>query len=738
MIARFVKVAVFSIVLPLTAFSQSSIDQRVDSLLRLMTLEEKVGQLNQYSGREVTGPVSEKKTNLLNDIRSGWVGSMLNVKGVKDTREIQAVALQSRLKIPLLFSLDVIHGYKTVFPIPLAEASSWDMEIIRQSAHIAAKEAAAAGQHWTFAPMVDIARDPRWGRVMEGAGEDTYLGSLIAAARVKGFQGERLGATDAVMACAKHFAAYGAAQAGRDYNAVDMSDQQLWQTYLPPFRAAADAGVATFMNSFNTLNGIPATGNHYLQRDILKGKWNYKGFVVSDWASVGEMVTHGFAKDEEDAAKKALLAGSDMDMEARAYRSHLVSLVKKGEVSESLVDDAVRRILYKKFELGLFEDPYKFSDAEREKRVLNDPAHRTIARDVARRSVVLLKNEQSVLPLDGLIKTIALLGPLANAKRDLDGSWTVQPDTTLTVSLLEGLKARAGKTKIIYAKGCEVSSDSRQDFAEAIAAAKKSDMVVMALGETWDMSGEAKSRTDLSLPGRQLELFRAIKALGKPVVAILMAGRPLIFNEIADSANAIVYAWWLGSEAGNALADILYGDYNPSGKLPVTFPRSVGQIPVSYDQYNTGRPVKNPKDIRYRSAYIDAPNTPRYAFGYGLSYTQFSYSNLTTDKTIMDSTQSIIVGCTVTNTGTRAGEEVVQLYLRDMVASVVRPVKELKDFRKVKLAPGESRTVSFTIGREKLSFYNNSLQWVAEPGEFLIMIGAASDNLPLQTKIELK
>lgn len=728
-------VLLISLVINVNA-QKKTIDQRVDSLLKLMTLQEKIGQLNQYSGKQVTGPESKVKTDLLSDIKSGWVGSMLNVKGAKDTREIQEVALQSRLKIPLLFSLDVIHGYKTTFPIPLAEAASWDLEAIKLSAHIAAKESAAAGIHWTFAPMVDLSRDPRWGRIMEGAGEDTYLGSLIATARVKGFQGEKLGSVDAIMACAKHFAAYGASIAGRDYNAVDISDQQLWETYLPPFKAAADAGVATFMNSFNTINGIPATGSKYLQREILKEKWNYKGFLVSDWGSIGEMVPWGFAKDYEEAAEKAMNAGSDMDMESRAYKSYLQKLVRLGKVEEALIDDAVKRILYKKFELGLFDNPFKFSDIKREEKVLNDINHKQLARDVAKKSIVLLKNESQVLPLAKGKTKLALIGPLVKSKRDLKGSWIVNADTTQVVSLYEGIKNKLGKkAELAYAFGCGVTGDSKEGFDEALLAAKQADIVVMALGETWDMSGEAKSKTNLHITGQQEALFNAIKDTGKPIIVVLMAGRPLIFNDIAAKADAIIYAWWLGDEAGNAIADVLYGDYNPAGKLPVTFPRSEGQIPLSYNYYNTGRPIKNPNNIIYKSAYIDSPNTPLYAFGYGLSYTNFDYSDLVLSNDKIANNDFIKVSFKLTNTGQLEGEEVVQLYLKDEVASVVRPVKELKDFKKVFLKPGESKIVTFVINKEKLSFYNNKLEWVAEPGDFEIMIGTASDNIKLIKKI---
>ena len=708
----------------------AQIDRKVDALMKQMTVAEKVGQLHQISGREFTGPTSSNYADKLADIRSGKVGSMLNVKGVADTREIQALALQSRLKIPLLFSLDVIHGYQTVFPVPLGESASWDMEAIELSAHIAAREAAASGIHWTFAPMVDVARDPRWGRVMEGAGEDTFLGSKIAAARVHGFQGKQLGAADSVMATAKHFAAYGAAVAGRDYNAVDMSEQQLFEVYLPPFKAAADAGAATFMNSFNTLNGIPATGNAFLQRDILKGAWKYKGFVVSDWGSVREMVPHGYASDLSDAAVKAINAGSDMDMEGYAFSGHLEAAVKAGKVKMKTLDDAVHRVLYKKFELGLFDDPYRYSDAAREKAVLNDPSHRAAALDVAQKSMVLLKNENKLLPLSREAKRIAVIGPLADSQRDLEGGWVVQGDRAKVVSILEGIRSHAGKAEVSYAQACASPCASSEGFAAAVAAAAKADVIVLAVGETWDMSGEAKSRTDISLPGKQEELFAALKATGKPVAVVMLAGRPLVFNTIADRADAILYAWFPGTEGGNAVANVLFGDYNPSGKLPITFPRSVGQIPISYAQYNTGRPVTDEKNVVYKSAYIDSVNTPRYAFGHGLSYTDFKYSGLALngDKLSFD----------LANTGKVAGTEIVQLYLRDMVSSVVRPLKELKGFQKIMLKPGEQRRVSFTVDRELLSFFNSKLTWGAEAGEFKLMVGSASDDIRLETSYTLK
>lgn len=725
--------------LPNTWAQSKRINQRVDSLLKLMTLKEKIGQLNQYSGREITGPANPQQYNLRNEIKNGMVGSMLNVKGVKDTREIQAIALQSRLKIPLLFSLDVIHGYKTIFPVPLAEAASWDTAAIRLSAHISAKEAAASGIHWTFAPMVDVSRDPRWGRVMEGAGEDTYLASVIARARVKGFQGEKLGGLDAVMACAKHFAAYGAPFGGRDYNSVDMSEQMLNEVYLPPFKAAADAGVATFMNSFNTLNGIPATGNKYLQRNILKGDWKYPGFVVSDWGSIREMTTWGYANDIKDAARLAITAGSDMDMESQAYKNELEALVLSGKVDVKLINDAARRILYKKFELGLFDDPYRFSDSSRETEAMTDNSHHAIAQTIAEKSIILLKNENQTLPLKQAPESIALIGPLIKAKKDLAGAWTVYADTTTITSVYEGLNENfSAHTQFNYARGCGIKDTSSSGFDEAINLAKKSDIVIMALGEAGDMSGEAKSRSDIHLPGRQEELFRAIKATGKKVIVVLMAGRPMIFNDIADKADAIIYAFWLGSKAGKAIANVISGECNPSGKLPVTFPRAMGQIPLFYNYANTGRPVTASSGIVYRSAYIDLPNSPQYAFGYGLSYSRFTYSNLKLTKTNILPKESFSVTFTLTNTSTIPGQEVVQLYIQDKKASVVRPVQELKNFAKINLQPGEHKEVTFTVTSNQLSFYKSGQGWITEPGAFKLMLGTASDDIKLMADFELR
>jgi beta-glucosidase len=623
----------------------------------------------------------------------------------------------------------------------LAEAASWDLTAIELSARIAATETAASGIHWTFAPMVDISRDPRWGRVMEGAGEDTYLGSKIAYARVKGFQG-KLGDVNSVMACVKHFAAYGAALGGRDYNSVDMSNRMLWETYLPPFKAALDAGAATFMNSFNDLNGIPATGNKYLQRDILKGKWNFQGFVVSDWGSIGEMVNHGYAKDSKEAALRAITAGSDMDMESNAYRNNLVQLVKEKKVPIAWIDDAVKRILHKKFELGLFDDPFKYCNSEREQLELNNPEHRKVARDIATKSIVLLKNEQQVLPISKQTKTIAFIGPIVKEHKQNMGFWAVElPEVDYekqVVSQWEGVQNILGsETKLLYAKGCEIEGNNKDGFAEAIAVANQADIVVLSIGERSDMTGEAKSRSSLRLPGVQEELVKAIQATGKPIVVIINAGRPLIFNYTADSVPAILYTWWLGTEAGNAIADVLFGDYNPSGKLPMSFPREEGQIPIYYNHFNTGRPAPNETATNYVSAYTDLKNSPKFPFGYGLSYTTFEYTDLKLSKNKIKSTDSMQVSVTITNSGKRTGEEVVQLYLRDKVGSVVRPIIELKDFQKIKLNAGETKTIKFQIDKQKLSFYNDALEWIAEPGDFDLMIGSSSSDIRVRDTFEL-
>ncbi|PZO28560.1 MAG: beta-glucosidase BglX [Flavobacteriaceae bacterium] len=731
----------FFILYSFVSAQNSTIDKKVENLLKQMTLEEKIGQLNQYTGdNTLTGPLTINP-NKKEEIKQGKIGSMLNILGAEYTRQYQELAMQSRLKIPLLFGLDVIHGYKTTFPIPLAEAASWDLAAMELSARVAAREAAASGIHWTFAPMVDVSRDPRWGRVMEGAGEDTFLGSKIAYARVKGFQGDKLGELNSVLACAKHFAAYGAAIGGRDYNSVDISERTLWETYLPPFKAAVDAGAATFMNSFNDINGVPATGNSHIQRDILKGKWNFSGFVVSDWGSIGEMIAHGYVKNGKEAAYAAIMAGSDMDMESNAYRNNLKQLVEEGKVPNSILDDAVRRILRKKFELGLFDNPYRFSDSKRQQKELNNTENTKAAREVAAKSIVLLKNENKVLPLSKETKTIAFIGPMVKFKRANHGFWAIDlkdVDSTYIVSQWEGIQKKVSKnTKLLYAKGCGINDSSKDGFKEAIDVANQADVVIVSVGEKYDMSGEAKSRSSITIPGVQEELIKELQKTGKPIVILINAGRPLVFNWTADNMPTIVYTWWLGSEAGNAIADVLFGDYNPSGKLPMSFPRTEGQIPIYYNHYNTGRPAKDDNDKTYVSSYIDIQNSPKFPFGYGLSYTSFTYSDLKLSKNKINRNEEIAVSLKITNSGKMAGEEVVQLYLRDRFASIVRPVKELKGFNKIALQAGETREVKFIINNETISFYNNNIELISEAGEFDVMVGSSSEDIRLNSEFEL-
>ena len=715
---------------------QKTVDQRVSELLSKMTLEEKIGQLVQYSGFEyATGPENSGSANVLNEIKQGRVGSMLNISGAAETRKFQELALKSKLGIPLLFGQDVIHGYRTTFPVNLGQAASWDLGLIEKSERIAATEASAYGIHWTFAPMVDIARDPRWGRVMEGSGEDTYLGTQIGLARIKGFQGKGLGNPDALMACAKHFAAYGAAVGGRDYNSVDMSLRQLHETYLPPFKAAAEAGVSTFMNSFNDINGIPATANQYILRDILKGKWNYKGFVVSDWGSIGEMVSHGYAKDNNEAAEKAIKAGSDMDMESRAYMAELPKLVQEGKVDAKLIDDAARRILLKKFEMGLFDDPFRFSSEKRQKQQLNNQEHRKFGREFGSKSIVLLKNQNNILPLSKTTKTVALIGPFGKETVANHGFWSVafKDDDKRIVTQFDGIKNQLDKNStLLYAKGANVDDQDKSMFAEAVETAKRADVVIMTLGEGHAMSGEAKSRSNLQFSGVQEDLLKEIAKTGKPVVLMINAGRPLVFDWAADNIPTVLYTWWLGTEAGNSIADVIFGNVNPGGKLPMTFPRSVGQIPIYYNHYNTGRPAKNNTDRNYVSAYIDLDNDPKFPFGFGLSYTQFKYDDINLSSATLKGNQTLNISVAVSNAGNYDGEEVVQLYIRDIVGKVIRPVKELKGFKKVFIKKGETKTVIFTLKPENLKFYDDDLNYDWESGEFDIMVGTDSENV--QTK----
>ncbi|WP_445711792.1 beta-glucosidase BglX [Flavobacterium sp.] len=721
-----------------------NIEARVDSVLQLMTLDEKIGQMNQYNGFwEITGPVPKEgqAAKKYENLKKGLVGSMLNVKGAKEVYALQKIAVEeTRLGIPLLFGFDVIHGYKTISPIPLAEAASWDIEAIQKSAEIAAEEAAAVGINWTFAPMVDISRDARWGRVMEGAGEDPYLGSKIAEARIKGFQGTDLTSKKTVLACAKHFAGYGFAESGRDYNTVDVSEATLQNIILPPFKASVDVGVKTFMNSFNELNGVPATGNNYLQREILKKEWQFDGFIVSDWGSINEMIAHGYAKDSKEAAKIAINAGSDMDMESYAYIDHLKILIKEGKVEEKQIDDAVKRILRVKFELGLFDDPYKYCDEVYEKATVGKKEFHEGVLDIAKKSIVLLKNENKLLPLPKSGKKIALIGALASDKTSPLGSWRIGADDESAISVLEGMK-QYKDNQLVYAKGTDVAIGRTQfmwetkinetdssGFNEAITIAKQADIVVMVLGEHGLQSGEGRSRTDLGLPGLQQQLLEAVYKVNKNIVLVLNNGRPLAIPWAKENIPSILEAWHLGTQSGNAIAEVLYGDYNPSGKLPMTFPKSVGQVPIYYNYKNTGRPTMNEPESVFWSHYIDEENTPLFAFGFGLSYSKFQYSNLKLDKTSVSNNEKIKVTITLKNNSDIKGKEVVQLYIRDLVASVTRPVKELKDFKMVELAANETKEITFLIDEKMLAFYSGNSKWETEPGDFKVFIGGSSDK----------
>ncbi len=717
-------------------------DQFITSLISKMTLDEKIGQLVQYtSDMAVTGPTVNSKYK--EDIQHGMVGSIFNAYTPAFTRQLQEMAIKgSRLHIPLLFGYDVIHGHKTIFPVPLGESSSWDMALMQKSASVAAAEASADGLHWTFAPMVDIARDPRWGRVVEGAGEDTWLGSRIAKARVTGFQGSSYDAGTTIMACVKHFAAYGAVTAGRDYNTVDMSRRQLLETYMPPYKAGIDAGAGSVMTSFNEIDGSPATANSWLVSDLLKKQWNFKGFVVTDYTAVSEMLNHGNVANLKEAAEAAVNAGIDMDMQSGAFQANLKQSVAQGKVSVKTIDEAARRVLEAKYKLGLFTNPYKFCNEERAKTEIMSDANLAAARDAERKSIVLLKNYQQVLPLKK-VGTIALIGPLGDSKRDMIGTWSAAGDWQKSVTVLEGMKNIAGTSaNIIYAKGANItdnpdllrqlneqggniSSDNADELLkEAMNTAKKADVIVMAVGESQGMTGEAASRTDISIPESQKRLMREIYTLGKPVVLVLMNGRPLTLEWEDAHFPALLETWFGGTQAGNAIADVLFGNYNPAGKLTITFPRNVGQIPVYYSAKNTGRPA-DPQN-KYSSKYLDSPNDPLYPFGYGLSYTSFTYSQPHVDKKMMKTADKLNVTVTVTNNGNYDGEEVVQLYIRDMVGSVTRPVKQLRGFQKVLLRKGESRDIHFTLTNEDLKFYDINMKYVSEPGDFKVFTGPNS------------
>ncbi|MFV0505188.1 MAG: beta-glucosidase BglX [Bacteroidales bacterium] len=710
-----------------TKEEKSSIDTKVDELLSKMTIEEKVGQLNQYTGNwQATGPVV-RDTTKYTQIKNGKVGAMLNIKGVDRVRTLQEYAMQSRLKIPLVFGLDVVHGFRTIFPIPLAEAASFDLDAIELGARVAAIEASASGVNWTFAPMVDVSRDARWGRVMEGAGEDPWYNSKVAIARVNGFQGDDLSKTNTVAACAKHFAAYGEPIAGKDYGTVDMSISNLYNIYLPPFKATVDANVSTFMNAFNDLNGVPCSANESLLRDILKGDWDFQGFVVSDWGSIQEMRAHGYVEDMEDAAYKALKAGTDMDMEARAYVNFIPKLIEEGKIEESVLDDAVRRVLRKKFELGLFDDPFKYCDEENEKKNVMSEYSRASARDVAKKSIVLLKNENNTLPLSQNCKKVALVGPLMDSKVDMPGFWANEQWTDSVITVLDGIKKNHQDVELSFTEGYDLETNELKDLNTTIANVKDADVIIVAVGERWDDSGEAKSSGLIEVKESQQRLVEELSKLNKPVVTLVMGGRPLIFNKIREASTSILFTWWLGTEAGNAITDVLWGDYNPAAKLPMTFPKYVGQCPIFYNYHNTGRP-SNP-DILYSSRYKDIDYRPAYPFGYGLSYTEFELSNISVDRDSVPVGDKIKVSIDLANKGNYDGEEVVQLYIRDMVASLTRPVKELKGFEKIFTKKGESRKVEFELDTNELGFWDNKGIYKTEPGKFKIMIGSNSRDV---------
>jgi beta-glucosidase len=708
---------------PVASSSPDRVEQRVNALIARMTLAEKLGQLQQLDG-ESDGKFRPEHLDL---IRKGLLGSTLNVRGAQRTNQLQHVAMdESRLKIPVLLGFDVIHGYRTIFPIPLAEASSWDPTLAERSASIAAQEARDAGLGWTFAPMLDVARDPRWGRITEGAGEDPYLGAAFARARVMGFQGSDYSAPNKILACAKHWVAYGAAEGGRDYNTTDLSENTLREIYFPPFKAAVDAGVGTVMSAFNEINGVPASANPFTLTKVLRNEWKFDGFVVSDYTSVKELINHGVAANDKDAARAALNAGVDMEMVSRLYNQHGPALLKERKLSPATIDEAVRRVLRIKFRLGLFDRPY--TDEARESSSLLKPESLSAAREIAGRSMVLLKNEAQTLPLDKNTRSIAVIGPLADDRRAPLGWWAGDGREENTVTALAGIRAKVSpQTKVGYAKGCDVKDESNAGFAEAVALARKSDVAIVFVGESADMVGEAASRSSLDLSGRQLDLVKAIHETGKPTIVVLVNGRPPTIGWVVEKASAILESWMGGTQAGNAIADILFGDVNPGGKLPVTFPRTVGQVPIYYNHKNTGRPPE--ANNRYTSKYLDVPWTPQFPFGYGLSYTQFKITNLQLGSQSIRANGKLTASVEVANVGRRTGDEVVQLYIRDVAASMTRPVKELKGFQRVTLQPGEKRRIEFVLTREQLGFWNREMRFVVEPGEFKVMVGPNSEDV---------
>jgi len=701
---------------------------KVDSLMALMTVDEKIGQLVLYSSSwDVTGPVTPG--NVMDDIRSGKCGSMFNAITSSFNRKLQEVAVnETRLGIPLLFGYDVVHGYKTIFPVPLGEAASWDTAMIRKVSAVAARETAAAGINWTYAPMVDVSRDPRWGRVTEGAGEDPFLGACIAEARVKGFQGKDLSSVETVMACVKHYAAYGAPIGGRDYNSVDMSDRELREVYLPPYKAAVDAGVWSVMTAFNDLNGVPCTGNNYLLNEILRKEWGFRGFTVSDYSSAGELVSHGFAADDKEAAFRAFTGGLTMDMQSGVYRDHLKELLDEGRISQEDIDAAVRSVLETKFRLGLFDDPYRYCDSAREVQSIMTPEHFRLARDMAVKSMVLLKNDKQVLPLERG-KKIAVIGPFVNAREGLLGAWRASGDYSVIKTIAEAM-TETGDGKVSVTEGCGYDQPVEGGLKRAVSLARSSDIVVLVLGEPFYWSGEATSKTDISMPAAQVELLKAVKATGKPVVMVLMNGRPMTIPDEVALADAVLEAWYPGSSGAEALADILFGAVNPSGKLTMTFPLNVGQIPIYYSYKNTGRPYAPEKpQWRWQTRYVDCSGDPLFPFGFGLSYTSFEYSDLHLSTGELSVKDTLEIRVTVSNSGKYDGEEVVQLYIRDLVGSVTRPVKELKGFRKILIKTGEAEEVVFKLTAEDLKFYDISMNYLAEPGEFKVFVGSSSRDL---------
>jgi beta-glucosidase len=720
-------------------YSKTDYSFKVDSIMSLMTLNEKIGQMTLYSGDwDKTGPVIS--TNNIKFLKEGSLGAMFNVYSAKKTRELQKIAVEdTRLGIPLLFGYDVVHGFKTIFPINLGHASSWDLKDIQKSARIAATEATSEGLNWTFAPMLDIARDPRWGRVSEGSGEDVFLTSQIAKAYVNGFQGDDLTNNNTLISCAKHFVGYGAALAGRDYNTVNMSQDELRNVYLPPFKAAIDSGVESFMTAFNELNGVPSTGNKFIFREILRDEWDFKGFVVTDYTAINELIPHGFASDEKHATEIAIKAGIDLDMMSGANRIYLEGLVKNGKVDINLVNDACRRILLAKFKLGLFDDPYRYCDEERQKETIYRPDFLDASRKSAAMSCVLLKNQDKTLPLKNN-ETIALIGPMVKDKENIIGNWAAAGNRKdKAISIYEGIRNYVDESNILYSKGCEISGDYKGGFDEAVNVAKEADKIVLVMGEDYHMSGEAASRTNINIPGVQTELIKALRQAfpRKKIILILMNGRPLDLSEEDDLVDSILEIWFPGTSGGLGVADVLFGAYNPSGKLPITFPRNIGQVPIYYNIKNTGRPipVENPKED-YKSNYIDSPNTPLYSFGYGLSYTTFKYSEISLSSILISPTDSISVSVDITNSGNYDGHEVVQLYIHDKVGSITRPIKELKDFKKVFIKKGETKTVKFKLFSDSFKFFNGE-DYVLEAGEFEVAI-AGSSNFNFSHSFHLK